>query len=47
MNPEMLSYSPKNRLAIVFLDDGSFEIVDLLLVTGLEVTSNGRKRTRR
>jgi len=47
MHPEMLSYSPKNRLAIVFLDDGSFEIVDLLLVTGLEVTSNGRKRTRR
>ena len=45
-HPEMLSYSPKSRLAMVFLKDGSFEIVDLLLVTGLEVMPNGRKRQR-
>jgi hypothetical protein len=46
-HPEMLAYSPKSRLATVYLKDGSFEIVDLLLVTGLEVMPNGRKRARR
>jgi hypothetical protein len=46
-HPEMLAYSPKSRLAMVFLKDGSFEIVDLLLVTGLEVMPNGLKRKRR
>jgi hypothetical protein len=46
-HPEMLAYSPRSRLATVYLEDGSFEIVDLLLVTGLEVTPNGRRRRRR
>ena len=46
LHPEMLAYSPKSRLATVYLKDGSFEIVDLLLVTGLEVRSNGRKHKR-
>jgi len=46
-HPEMLSYSPNSRLATVYLDDGSFEIVDLLLVTGLEVGANGRRRRRK
>ena len=47
-HPEMLAYAPKSRLATVYLKDGSFEIVDLLLVTGIEVApSNGRKHTRR
>ena len=36
-HPEMLAYAPKSRTAIVYLKDGSFEIIDLLLVTGLEV----------
>jgi hypothetical protein len=44
----MLAYAPKSRLATVYLKDGSFEIVDLLLVTGLEVApTNGRKHGRR
>jgi hypothetical protein len=43
----MLAYAPKSRLATVYRKDGSFEIVDLLLVTGLEVTSNGRKHASR
>jgi hypothetical protein len=46
-HPEMLAYAPKSRLATVYFKDGSFEIVDLLLVTGLEVPSNGRKLRRR
>ena len=47
-HPEMLAYAPKSRLATVYLKDGSFEIVDLLLVTGLEVApTNGRKHGRR
>jgi hypothetical protein len=44
-HPEMLAYAPRSRTATVYRDDGSFEIVDLLLVTGLEVR-NGRKRQR-
>jgi hypothetical protein len=46
-HPEMLAYAPKSRLATVYFKNGSFEIVDLLLVTGLEVSSNGRKHRRR
>jgi hypothetical protein len=42
-HPEMLAYSPKSRIAVVYLDDGSFEHVDLLPVTGLEVMANGHK----
>ena len=36
-HPEMLAYFEKARTATVYLKDGSFEIVDLLLITGLEV----------
>lgn len=46
-HPEMLAYAPKSRLATVYLKNGSFEIVDLLLVTGLDVVPNGRKHVRR
>jgi len=46
-HPETLAYAPKSRLATVYLENGSFEIVDLLLVTGLEVVPNGRKHGRR
>jgi hypothetical protein len=43
-HPERLAYAPKHRTAVVYRPDGSFEIVDLLLVTGLEVPppKNGR-----
>ena len=41
-HPEMLSYAPKSRLAVVHRKDGSFEIVDLLLVTELDVHSPRR-----
>jgi len=45
-HPEFLAYAPKSRTATVYLDDGSFQIVDLFLVTGLEVR-NGHRRTKR
>ena len=43
---EMLAYAPNSRTATVYRADGSFEIIDLLLVTGLDV-SNGRGTRRR
>ncbi|MDB5358374.1 MAG: hypothetical protein JWN24_4827 [Phycisphaerales bacterium] len=44
-HPEMLAYAPKQRTAVVALNDGSYEIIDLLLVTGLVVTGrSGRSR---
>jgi len=46
-HPEMLAYAPRSRLATVYFKDGSFELVDLLLVTGLEVSANGRAKTRK
>lgn len=46
-HPEMLAYAPKSRTATVYRPDGSFEIVDLLSVTGLEVFQGGSSRRRR
>lgn len=46
-HPEMLAYAPKSRLATVYFADGSFEIIDLLLVTGLEVISRGGLKKHR
>jgi hypothetical protein len=48
-HPEMLSYAPKSRTAVVYRKNGSFEIIDLLLVTGLDVAAprNGRSTSRR
>ena len=46
-HPEMLAYAPKQRTASVFFEDGSFEIIDLLLVTGLEVLAPRRGRGNR
>jgi hypothetical protein len=40
-HPEFLAYAPNSRTMTVYARDGSFQIVDLLLVTGLEVR-NGR-----
>jgi hypothetical protein len=45
-HPEFLAYAPKSRTAVVYFKDGSFEIVDLLLMTGLELHANGRRRKR-
>lgn len=45
-HPETLAYSPGGRTATVYLRNNSFEIVDLLLVTGIEF-SNGRQKKLR
>jgi hypothetical protein len=45
-HPEMLAYAPNSRLATVYFEDGNFEIIDLLLVTGIEVNSNGQNIQR-
>jgi hypothetical protein len=39
---EFLIASPSGRSIIVYQPDDSFNVIDLLLVTDLEVTSNGR-----
>jgi hypothetical protein len=44
-HPEFLAYSPNARTAIVYSEDGSFQLIDLLLVTGLEVR-NGKSQRR-
>jgi hypothetical protein len=46
-HPEMLAYARGSRTATVYRRDGSFEIVDLLLVAGLDVAANGSKRRGR
>lgn len=46
-HPEMLAYAPKSRTATVYRSDGSFKILDLLLVKGLEVFRGGSARRRR
>jgi hypothetical protein len=45
-HPEMLAYAPNSRTATVYRRDGSFEIVDLLLVTGLDVPNGKRPKVR-
>ena len=48
LHPEMLAYAPKHRTAVVYRKDGSFEIIDLLLVKGLDVHApmNGKRHKR-
>ena len=46
-HPEMLAYFEKARTATVYLKDGSFQIVDLLLITGLEVHPPQTEKRRR
>ena len=45
-HPEFLAQSPLGRTIVVGLDDGTSEIIDLLLVTSLKVWPNGHKPRR-
>lgn len=45
-HPEYLWINPPGRTIVVALKDGTFEIVDLLLVTSLRLHANGRSRRR-
>lgn len=41
---EFLAISPTGRTVIVYQPNGDFNIVDLLLVTDLQVSANGKSR---
>lgn len=43
---EFLATSPSGRTIIVYQPDESFEIIDLLLVTSLEVKNGSRPKKR-
>jgi hypothetical protein len=45
-HPELLALSPTGRSAVVYLPEDSFEVVDIPLITSLQV-GNGAPRTRR
>ena len=40
--PEMLAYAPKQQTAFLYSEDGSFEIIDLPQIIGLEIHSRKR-----
>lgn len=41
---EFIAISPSGRTIIVYQSDDSHNVIDLLLVTDLEVKANGRQR---
>jgi hypothetical protein len=45
-HPEFLTRSPSGRSIIVYQPDDSFNVIDLLLVTDLEVNANWRNGRR-
>jgi hypothetical protein len=47
VHPEFLSRSQSGRTIVVHQPDESFNIIDLLLVTDLEVIPNGNGKSRR
>jgi hypothetical protein len=46
-HPELMALSPTGRSAVVYGKDGAFEIIDVMLVTSLQVTNGEAKRRRR
>ncbi len=47
-HPDFIATSPSGRTVGVFQPDDTFNMIDLLLVTDLEIVSrNGRRRRRR
>ena len=46
-HPELMALSPTGRSAVVYVKDGAFEIIDVMLATSLEVANGGAKRRRR
>ena len=46
-HPEVLAITPPGRTIIIGLPDGTFEIVDLLLVTSQIARGNGARRRNR
>ena len=46
-HPDFLAMSPSGRTAVIFLEDGSASIVDLLLMTELEFSPPSTSRAER
>lgn len=48
-HPELMALSPTGRNAVVYTKDGAFEIIDVMLVTSIEVPDGqtGRRRGKR
>jgi hypothetical protein len=46
VHPDFLTRSPSGRSVIVYQPDESFNVIDLLLVTDLEVKANGHRPRR-
>jgi len=44
VHQEVVASSPSGRTVIVYQPDDSFNVIDLLLVTDLEVPRNGKRR---
>lgn len=44
-HPEFIAVSPNGRTAVVFEENGSFEIVDVMLVTSISVGNGKTKRS--
>ena len=47
MHPEFLAFSPNEITLIAYQPDGSHSVIDLDLVTDLEVKANGRAAKRK
>lgn len=45
-HPEFVALSPTGRNAVVYTKDGAFEIIDVMLVTSIEVP-DGRTQSRK
>lgn len=45
-HPESLAYSMSGRTVVIVLPDESTQFVDLLLVSRIEVSKNGRRKAK-
>jgi hypothetical protein len=46
-HPEFIAFAPTGRAMNVFEPDGSFHMLDVMLVTDLHVRANGNSRRKR
>jgi hypothetical protein len=46
VHPDFLNRSPSGRTVIVYQPDESWNVIDLPLVTDLEIRSNGHRKRR-
>ncbi len=46
-HPEFLAHPNRGRTLVLFNKSGAFNVIDLLMVTRLEVSANGKSQWRR